>query len=210
MRFKFVVALCVVAAIFCARQESSRALKITQGVAASNAPSTQDPPTPTPAPAEDTARYVEWMSKRGAPFKDAPHENVSLRFADWGFYYHGDRPAGSWEPLRDRTALDRSGHAVTDAESGDWYALLSTPGLDADAALKRVAWLFNAEGVLPAPQPPRAKRDKITAPTLTNRDGRITFRGWWQAYTDPPYTRRITIVATKDATKLTLDSGDKP
>jgi hypothetical protein len=46
---------------------------------------------------------------------------------------------GSWTPLKDRTALDRNGHAVTEKENSDWYAFLSTSGLDAAGALKRVA-----------------------------------------------------------------------
>src|SRR5450432_1081256 len=124
------------------------------------------PPTPKPTPVEDSARYVAWMEKQGKPLTDRPHEVVSLRIGDWGFFYHGDRPVGSWTPLQDRTALDRSGHAVTEAENGDWFALLSTSGLDAASALKRVAWLFNADGLFPTTEPRPTKRDKLTAPSL--------------------------------------------
>lgn len=161
------------------------------------------PPTPDPTPSEDTGRYVEWMSKRGTPITDRPHEDVSLRIGDWEFFYHGDRPVGSWTPLRDRTALDRGGHAVTEAENSDWYAFLSTSGLDSAAALKRVAWLFNAGGIDPTTAP-RGNPEKITVPTLVARDGSITFQGWWEAYSDPPYTRRITITATPTNTKLVI------
>jgi hypothetical protein len=164
----------------------------------------QQPPTPKPTPAEDTARYVAWMEKQGTPVTDQPHEDVSLRIGDWGFFYHGDRPVGSWTPLQDRVALDRSGHTVTEAENGDWYAFLSTDGLDATSALKRVAWLFNAGAIDPTTEP-RGNPNKITAPTSIARDGSITFQGWWEAYSDPPYSRRITITATPTSTKLITD-----
>jgi hypothetical protein len=162
------------------------------------------PPTPKPTPAEDTDRYVTWMEKQGKPIKDKPHEFVSLRAGDWGFFYHGDRPVGSWTPLMDRVALDRDGHAVTEAESSDWFDLLSTGGLDAAGALKRIAWLFNAEGLSPT-SAPGVKTDKITAPRLIVKDSAITFQGWWEAYSDPPYSRRITITATPSGTRLLLD-----
>ncbi len=162
------------------------------------------PPTPRPTPAEDTARYVAWMEKQAKPIMDKPHEDVSLRTGDWGFFYHGDRPLGSWTPLQDRVGLDRSGHAVTEAENSDWYTFLSTDGLDAASALKRVAWLFNADGLNPADEP-KGSASKITAPTLIAHDGSITFRGWWEAYSDPPYTSRITITTTPTGTKLVID-----
>ena len=168
------------------------------------ASSQNPPPTPTPAPPEDTGRYVAWMEKQGKPIKDRPHEVVSLRAGDWGFFYHGDRPVGSWTPLLDRVALDRSGHAVTEAEQGDWFALLSASGLDAGGALRRIAWLFNAEGLNPATAP-TGKPDKITAPILIVKDRAIRFQGWWEAYSDPPYSIRITIDTTPTGTRLVLN-----
>jgi len=144
------------------------------------------------------------MEKRGKPITDKAHEDVSLRIGDWGFFYHGDRPVGSWTPLQDRTGLDRDGHAVTEAANADWYAFLSTDRLEAASALKRVAWLFNAGGLNPAEEP-KGRAGKITAPTLIPKDGSVTFQGWWQAYSDPPYSRRITITATPAHTKLVID-----
>jgi len=144
------------------------------------------------------------MEKQGKPITDKPHEDVSLRVGDWGFFYHGDRPVGSWTPLQDRVALDRSGHSVTEAENSDWYAFLGRRGLDAAGALKRVAWLFNAGAIDPTTEP-RGNPNKITAPTLIGRDGSINFQGWWEAYSDPPYTRRITITAIPAKTKLVID-----
>jgi hypothetical protein len=144
------------------------------------------------------------MEQQGKPITDKPHEDVSLRIGDWGFFYHGDRPVGSWTPLMDRVALDRSGHAVMEAENSDWYQFLSTKNLDARGALKRIAWLFNAGGLDPT-STPRGNAGEITAPTLISKNGSITFRGWWEAYSDPPYTRRITITTTSTGTKLVID-----
>lgn len=162
------------------------------------------PPTPKPTPAEDTTRYVAWLAKQGKLIADKPHEDVSLRIGDWGFFYHGDRPVGSWTPLQDRVGLDRSGHAVTEAENCDWYAFLSTDGLAAADALKRIAWLFNAGSLDPA-NASRGNPQKITSPKLTANGRSITFSGWWQAYSDPPYSRRITITATAAGSKLVID-----
>jgi hypothetical protein len=165
----------------------------------------QPPPKLAPTPVEDVQRYVEWMNQRGKPIADRPHEDVTMRLGDWGFFYHGDRSPGSFTPLLDRVALDRSGHAVTQEENSDWYELLSTKALDAKAALDRVAWLFNAGGVDPAAEPKTA-RAKVTAPTLTTKDNVITFQGWWDAFTDPPYRMRITIITSRSGTKVVLES----
>jgi hypothetical protein len=164
----------------------------------------QNPPPTSRTPTEETERYVEWMKQRGRPISDRPHEDVALRIGDWGFFYHGDRPAGSWTPLQDRVALDRAGHAVTEAESSDWFAFLTTDRLDAASALKRIAWLFNAGAIDPATDP-SGNAGKITAPTLILKGDSVTFRGWWEAYSDPPYTRRITITTTPTSTKLVID-----
>lgn len=172
-----------------------------------NAPQ-QSPPRPTPTPVEDTARYAEWMKSHGTPITDQPHEDVSLRIGDWGFFYHGDRPVGSWTPLRDRVALDRSGRAVTGAESSDWFAFLNTPGLDASGALKRIGWLLNAGLVNPATEP-KGNPGKITAPVLILSKDAVSFQGWLQANSDPPYRQRLTIATTPAHTKLTLEKPPK-
>jgi len=135
---------------------------------------------------------------------DKPHEEMSLRAGNWGFFYHGDRPVGSWAPLQDRVALDRSGHAVTEAENGDWYAFLSTEGFDAAGTLRRIAWLFNAGPLDPA-SGPKGNPQKVSTPTLIRKDSSITFQGWWEAYSDPPYSSHIAITATPTGTKLLID-----
>jgi hypothetical protein len=157
------------------------------------------------------------MKQRGTPISDRPHEQVFLRIGDWGFFYHGDRPTGSWQPLLDKVALDRFGHAVAPPErgqswvaNGDWHSLLSTSGLDAKGALKRVAWLFNAEALEPENAPKSAGRNRISGPTLSNDNGVITLQGWWEAYSDPPYNSHIKIVATKERADFVIGYGEKP
>ncbi|MCU1265894.1 MAG: hypothetical protein JWM21_2212 [Acidobacteria bacterium] len=208
MALKFVVLFCVgVVAVCCCGYRPPNAGAQFQLTSA--APLQEPPPAPEATPAEDTARYVAWMEKQAKPLNDKPHEVVSLRIGDWGFFYHGDRPVGSWRPLQGRTAVDRSGHAVTETENGDWFALLSTSDLDAAGALKRVAWLFNADGLVPTAKPRTARGDKFTAPALTAKDGAIRFQGWCEAHSDPPYEMRITIVATIKGTKLVVDPASK-
>jgi hypothetical protein len=158
------------------------------------------PPSRTKAPAEDTARYVAWMARRGTPVgahpDDKAREAVLLRVADWGFFDHGVRDGD----VHDRAALDRADHAVLPSDKddkGDWYALLSTRGLDALAALERAAWLFRAGPVDPSPRTP-----KVTPPTLTTAgDGTITLQGW---ILYPPAGRptRLTVTAGPKGAKL--------
>jgi hypothetical protein len=184
---------------------SSQTYKASASLSPEFTTALQTPPrTPKPTPVEDTSCYVAWMAQQGKPIADTPHEDVSLRVGDWGFFYHGDRPVGSWTPLHDRVALDRSGHALTEAENSDWYAFLSIKGLDAADALKRIAWLFNAGALYPT-NATGGNREKTTSPTLITNGQSITFSGWWQAYSDPPYSRRITITATDAGSKLLID-----
>lgn len=215
MQFKLLILLCICPVVVGASYSSKNAKRGSDS-SATLRPRTQEPPPPSPTPVEDTERYVEWMKQRGTPIGDRPHEQVSLRIGDWGFFYHGDRPVGSWRPLLDKVALDRSGHAVVPAEhgqswaaNGDWHALLSADGLDAMGALKRVAWLFNAEALEPENAPKAAGRNRIGAPTLSSDNGVITFQGWWEAYSDPPYNTHVKIVATKERADFVIGYGEK-
>ena len=164
----------------------------------SDQPIHRPPPERTKLPAEDTARYLDWMAKRGTPVGahpgDKAREDVLLRLGDWGFFEHGVKLGDA----RDRAALDRAGHVVVPSDKGDWYALLSMKGLDAATALGRAAWLFRAGAVDPSPRYP-----KVSPPTLTTAsDGTITFQGW---ILYPPAGRptHLTVTATpKGATLL--------
>lgn len=174
-------------------------------------------PHPTPKLAEDTTRYVGWLTQHDIQITDAdtPHEELPLRAGEWGFFYlyHEGPPRSRWDtPIRNRVALDRLGHAVTSEENGrswvvkgdDWYALLSGNKLDANGVLTRVAWLFNNAAVS------RSNGPTHPNPILTIKDGVITFRGWWEVSSDPPYQQRVTIIATKDEAKLVRGAGDNP
>jgi hypothetical protein len=157
------------------------------------------PPTAKAPPAQDTARYVAWMSQRGKPVKDTPREAVELRIGDWGFFDHGGGPGQAF----DRAGLDKASHAIQPQEQGHWHAFLTTPGLDAAGALKRVAWLFSAGAVSPGPKQP-----KVTAPTLeTAPDGSVKLQGWIAYPPNMSAPMRITITATPTSAKLVNESA---
>lgn len=160
------------------------------------------PPPPPPSstrPAEDTARYVAWMSQRGTPVKDTPREVVELRIGDWGFFDHGGGPGQAL----DRAALDRAHHAIQPQEQGHWHAFFTTPGLDAAAAHERIAWLFSAGAVDPDPKQPA-----VTAPTLaTAPDGSVTFQGWLVFPPNMGSPLRVTITATPAGAQLVNERG---
>jgi hypothetical protein len=163
-----------------------------------NAPIHMAPP-PINKPAEDTARYVAWMAKRGTPVTDKPREDTNLRVGDWGFFDHGNAPG----EFADRAGLDRADHAIVRDETGHWLAFFSTKGIDATIALSRVAWLWKALALDPSPKTP-----KVTAPTLTTgKDGTITFQGW---IAFPPAVGnpiRMTITATTTGAKIVQESA---
>ena len=158
----------------------------------------QAPPPSKPPPAQDTARYVAWMNQRGKPVKDTPREVVDLRIGDWGFFDHGGGPGQAL----DRAGLDKASHAVQPQEQGHWHALLTTPGLDAEGALRRVAWLFSAAELGPNPKQP-----KITAPTLqTAPDGSVKLQGFLVFPPNMGAPMRMTITATPAGAKLVNES----
>ena len=170
------------------------------------------PPTPKPTPAEDTARYVEWLVQKGKTVEGKAREDVNLRVGDWGFF---EQRSGPWQ-YRERAALDRAGHVVLPSEQGDWQALLGTSGLDSSGALNRVAWLFGACGIDPlGAERAITNRYKITSPTLTSTTDGVIFQGWvfLSCYSDPPNTHnpsRITINAAASATHIVTESPRKP
>lgn len=155
------------------------------------------PPPPLPvAPAEDTARYVEWMAAQNRPVKDTPTEAVSLRVGDWGFFAHGGGPGQSL----DRTALDRSNHWVQRGDRGHWHAFLTTPGLDPAGAMERVAWLYSGIAVTPAVRV--QDREKVTEPTLTISGDTAVLQGFVTFPPNVSVPMRMTITATKDGAKI--------
>ena len=167
----------------------------------SDQPIHRAPPPVVRAPAEDTARYVAWMAKRGTPVKDTPREEVQLRLGDWGFFEHGPAPGAAL----DRAALDRADHAVVPSDKGAWFALLSTKDLDAAGALRRAAWLLKGSPIDPTPKAP-----KVTPPTLApGRDGAIVLQGWVVYPPNMGTPVRLTITASAKAVALVHESANQ-
>ncbi len=182
-------------------------------------PSVQPPTThsPTPSPAvsrppptpvvekQDTARYETWLQAKGKEPTES-REATSLRIGDWGFFAHGSVPG---RPL-DRAGLDKANHAIELGEKGgDWYVFLTTKGLDAAGALRRVAWVYYAADLTPERAAEMPGGAKVTAPTLTTgTDGTVTLQGW---LTHPPRMsspRRITVRATPTGASFKSDSAE--
>lgn len=166
-----------------------------------SAPIHQAPP-PLPAPvAQDTARYVAWLASRGTPLpaNHRAREDVGLRLGEWSFFDHGGRPG----EFINRAAIDRAGHVVFAGEAGQWHALLTAPGVDADVALSRVAWLFRALVMAPTPKAP-----KVAPPRLAIDGEAATFEGWIAQPPNVGLPIRITIRATPSATQLTQVSAN--
>jgi hypothetical protein len=155
------------------------------------------------APAEDTARYVEWMAAQNHPMKDTPAEAVALRIGDWGLFAHG----GGLGQSLDRTALDRSNHWVQRGDRGHWHAFLTTPGLDPAGAMERVAWLYSSIAVTPAVRV--QDRDKVTEPTLTIQGDTAILQGFITFPPNVSVPMRMTITATKDGTKIVNEPASK-
>ena len=168
---------------------------------------TRPPPTPV-MEKQDTARYETWLQAKGKELTK-PREDTSLRIGDWGFFDHSSVPG---RPL-DRAGLDKANHAIEPwMEKGDWYAFLTTKGLDAAGALRRVAWLYTASDL--TPEDLAAKMlpggEKVTAPTLTTgTDGTVTLQGWW--FFPGPGMRspkRITVRATTTGASIQSESAE--
>jgi hypothetical protein len=133
-----------------------------------------------------------------------PREETSLRIGDWGFYDNWAAPGH----VLDRAGIDKANHAIEPNEKGDWYAFLSTKGLDAAGALRRVAWLYRAAELTPETAAGMPGGAKVTAPTLTTgADGSITLQGWLVYPPNMSAPMRITVRATQSGATIQNESA---
>lgn len=165
------------------------------------------PPTPAAPAAPDTKRYVDWLAAQGKPLKDTAREDVALRTGDWGFYDHGGGPG----QFLDRAGVRKDGAAIVNSDKGAWHAFLTTPGLDAAGALKRVAWLYAGGALVPPGLPPKlGSAEKVKAPTLTVAGKEATLQGWMLFPPNMTSPMRVTIKATEGATPvITFEAAAK-
>jgi hypothetical protein len=162
------------------------------------------PPLPLMEVEQDTARYETWLRAKGKELTK-PREDTSLRIGDWGFFQHGSVPGRAL----DRAGLDKANHAIELGEKGDWYAFLTTKGLDAAGALRRVAWLYTAAALTPESAAKMPGSAKVTAPTLTTgTDGTVTLQGWLVYPPRMSSPKRITVRATTTGASIQSESAE--
>ena len=155
------------------------------------------PPTPQQPAAQDTKRYVDWLAGQGKALKDTAREDVALRIGDWGFYDHGAGPG----QFLDRAGVHKDGKAIVSSDKGAWHAFLTTPGLDAAGALKRVAWLYAGGALVPPGLPPKLNHVyTVTPPQLTVAGKEATLQGWMLFPPNMTSPMRVTIKASEGAT----------
>lgn len=165
------------------------------------------PPAPAAPAAADPKRYVDWMAAQGKPIKDTAREDIALRVGDWGFFDHGGGPG----QFLDRAGVRKDGTALVNSDKGAWHAFLTTPGLDAAGALKRVAWLYSAGALVPPGLPPKlGSAEKVKAPMLTVAGKDATLQGWMIFPPNMTSPMRVTIKATEGATPtITFEAAAK-
>jgi hypothetical protein len=103
-------------------------------------------------------------------------EDENLRIGDWRFFYESSK-----QVMKDRAAaVDRSGRVVAPAESKDnLHVFLATEGMDAQAALERLAWLLSAMPLTrEATDMPQDVQAVLGDPTLERRGDTMRFVGW--------------------------------
>lgn len=135
-------------------------------------------------------------------------EDQSWRAGDWRFFQLQDDSSGN-PVFSGRAAVDGKGHAVSPrlVADGAWNAFLTADGVDAAAALPRVAWLFEAAPVSKtgddAPiSDPKAKA-MVEDPKLEKTATGVRFVGWfarppdfdpWRTTIDAPTTGPAKVV----------------
>jgi hypothetical protein len=103
-------------------------------------------------------------------------EDENLRIGDWRFFYESSK-----QVMKDRAAaVDRSGRVVAPAESKDnLHVFLATEGMDAQAALERLAWLLSAIPLTrEATDMPKDVQAVLADPTLERQGEVVRFVGW--------------------------------
>jgi len=147
----------------------------------------------------DTTRYAAWLQKKGVTTADKLRENMSLRIGDWSFFDHvGARPGSR---PGDVVALDKAGHELQQSDKGDWWAFLSTAGLDAAGAQDRIAWLLGGVGIAPDP-----KLKDVKAPTLEVTAIAAKFIGYYGVPGPGMKAQRVTLTAAPAGSKLQFDA----
>jgi hypothetical protein len=154
-------------------------------------------PTLRPVTPADTTRYEAWLKKQNKATTETMREDTNLRINDWGFFDHF---AGAGSKPSDYAGIDGAGHAVTRDEKSDWWAFLTTKGLDAAGAQRRAAFLFGGEG-----QDPTPNVKEVKAPTLTVGKDSAKAVLFFMIPGPGSKANRLTIASSPSGTKITVE-----
>lgn len=171
--------------------------------------------TPSSADAQAGAAKETDMSKHEQAYEKlvgdkahpefATQEKTQHNFADWRFFLQKHTSRRGPGMFRNHAAVDGAGHAVSpQLGGGDWHALLTSEGLEAAAALDKIAFLYRSIPFSPgdAGPPPKPEIQKVlTAPKLeTGEGGSAVFEGWMSTppNVDDPVRVRIEAPASGD------------
>jgi hypothetical protein len=161
-----------------------------------------DPATPSD-PHE--AAYAALVPRRTASQKIV--EDQSWRAGDWRFFQLKDESSGN-PVFSARGAVDAKGHVIAPRVTGDgaWNAFLTADGIDAKAALPRVAWLYEAAPVSrtgdDAPISDPKAQALVTDPVIEKTATGVKFVGWfarppdfdpWRTTIDAPASGKATV-----------------
>lgn len=165
------------------------------------------PPPPPPddggasPEAGDADRYLAYLKDRGRP-SDSLREDTGLAVGGWRFFYReGDGRRD------DAAGISADGATVDGFNPSDWFEFLTTPGVDGDVALRRIAWLLLRPGPVgpeyPFNDPEMAAA--VGAPEVVSGAEAVLFRGWVIYPPEMQYPVRLTVSA-KRGEKAVIDS----
>lgn len=131
------------------------------------------------SPAEETDRYRAFLEGLDSP-TDGLREEVALRVGPWGFFYRHNGPQRV-----NAVGLDDDSRVVN-RSGGAWYELLTTDGVDAAGALRRLVWLLGRAAPVRAGQAVEAGAEGLIDDPALEVDGDRAVLEAWISY--PPET----------------------
>lgn len=145
--------------------------------------------------ADQKDHYLAYLGSKKAPDSEIAEKDY-LKVGDWRFFFESSKRVMVNRPA----AVNSAGLVLApkDQKENPWHAFLTTEGLDAKGALKRITWLYMSMP-LSSEEKPTRKAEVLAVvkdPTLErNPDGSVRFQGFTVT---PPHINeayRLTITA---------------